>query len=64
MQLAVVQRLCRGESTDEIAAHFELSRNTIVNDIKAVYQKFGVSRRYQTVVKAVEFGYATIKVKN
>jgi DNA-binding CsgD family transcriptional regulator len=63
MQLAVVQRLCRGETTDEIAAHFELSRNTILNHLKAVYQKFEVSARYQTVEKAVQFGFATIKAK-
>jgi DNA-binding transcriptional ArsR family regulator len=40
-----------------------LSRNTVSNHLKVVYQEFGVYRRYQTVVKAVELGYATIKVR-
>ncbi|HEY1682160.1 MAG TPA: helix-turn-helix transcriptional regulator [Candidatus Tumulicola sp.] len=56
MQNQVVQLVCRGLSTDLIAAHLNISRNTVLNHLKAVYKKLGVNSREALVVKVMSDG--------
>jgi len=53
MQAAVTGLLCEGLSTDEVARKLKLSRNTVLNHLKVVYRKLGVTSRGALVVAAM-----------
>jgi DNA-binding NarL/FixJ family response regulator len=50
-ELDVTRALARGLTTNEIAAELHLSRFTVQDHLKAVYEKVGVSSRGELVAK-------------
>jgi DNA-binding NarL/FixJ family response regulator len=50
-EVQVTRALARGLSTPEIAAELHLSRYTVQDHLKAVYEKIGVSSRGELVAK-------------
>jgi DNA-binding CsgD family transcriptional regulator len=53
MQASVVDLVCEGFATDEIAKRLGISRNTVLNHLKVAYRKMGVNSRPALVVKAM-----------
>jgi DNA-binding CsgD family transcriptional regulator len=53
MQENVTRLVCEGLSTDSISQRLKISRNTVLNHLKAVYKKLGVNSREALVVKAM-----------
>jgi DNA-binding CsgD family transcriptional regulator len=54
MQDHVMRLVCEGLSTDAMAQHLKISRNTVLNHLKAVYKKLGVNSREALVVYAMK----------
>lgn len=54
MQEAVTTLVCEGLSTDVIAKQLGISRNTVMNHLKVVYRKLGVSSRGALVVEMLK----------
>jgi DNA-binding CsgD family transcriptional regulator len=52
-QHAVLTQLCSGAGNAQIAAELEISVNTVVNHLHAIYGKLGVSTRAQAVALAL-----------
>jgi DNA-binding NarL/FixJ family response regulator len=50
-EVEVTRRLARGLTTNEIAADLHLSRHTVADHLKAVYEKVGVCSRGELVAK-------------
>lgn len=55
----VLNLICDGLDDDEIAAHLELSRNTVRNHVARLYTKIGVNRRSGAVIWGRERGLGT-----
>jgi DNA-binding CsgD family transcriptional regulator len=53
MQDHVMRLVCEGLSTDAMADRLKLSRNTVLNHLKAIYKKLGVNSREALVVTAM-----------
>lgn len=53
MQQRVLQHMCRGESTMQIAKALGRSRYTVSNHIKRIFKAFGVSSRAALLAKAL-----------
>jgi DNA-binding CsgD family transcriptional regulator len=51
-QHEVLHLLADGASTDEIAAHLHISRETVRNHIRGVFRALGVHSRVQAIVVA------------
>ena len=49
----VVSFLVDGASNREIAAHLNVSANTVKSHVNSIFNKFGVENRTQAAVKAV-----------
>jgi DNA-binding CsgD family transcriptional regulator len=53
MQNVTLRLVCEGLSTDAMADRLKLSRNTVLNHLKAIYKKLGVNSREALVVTAM-----------
>ena len=54
MQDQVMRLVCEGLSTNAMAERLKLSRNTVLNHLKAIYKKLGVNSREALVVTAMK----------
>jgi DNA-binding NarL/FixJ family response regulator len=55
-ELAVLQEIAAGWSNKEIAAHLNVSPNTIKTHVARVFEKLGVKRRTDAINRARELG--------
>jgi NarL family two-component system response regulator LiaR len=58
-EAAILTRICRGASNQEIADELYLSLNSIKTYIRSAYRKMGVQSRTQAVLWGLEHGYET-----
>ncbi|MEJ5240654.1 MAG: response regulator transcription factor [Anaerolineales bacterium] len=61
-EMEVLQALCDGKSTAQIAAQLFLSENTVKTHIRHIFEKMGVRNRTEAVARAVESGWVSPKV--
>lgn len=61
-EMEVLQALCDGKSTAQIAAQLFLSENTVKTHIQHIFKKMGVRNRTEAVIRAIELGWALPKV--
>jgi DNA-binding CsgD family transcriptional regulator len=59
-ELEVTRRIARGLGTSRIAAELHLSRHTVRDHVKAVFEKVGVSSRGELVAKVFADHYAPV----
>jgi DNA-binding NarL/FixJ family response regulator len=55
-ELDVLERIAQGLDNAQIAAHLDMSENTVRNHITRIFDKLGVENRPQAIVRARESG--------
>jgi DNA-binding NarL/FixJ family response regulator len=55
----ILQALCDGNSTNEVAGHFGISRMTVQSHVKNILSKLGVHSKIEAVTLAWRYGLAT-----
>ncbi len=48
-ELQILQRICRGDSNEEIAADLYVSINTVKTHIRSAYRRLGIGRRVDAI---------------
>ncbi len=61
---AIASYVCRGMSNKEIAQAFNISTYTIRNQLSTIFEKMGVSNRYQVISKLFDISEETFSATN
>ncbi len=56
-EIAILERIVRGDSNKHVARFFEISEATVKAHVKAIFQKIGANNRTQAAIWALNHGF-------